>query len=132
MEKMLSARQAARLLNVSERTVRKRIQSGEIPAVKKNGTWQIPLEVLETMRPPTDSVPESSTSPSTEALKARLDAVTQERDRLVAEINRLHERLSHLEAQNERLTMLLAAAQAQEVRRPLPRPLGWVRRLLRS
>src|SRR4051794_32383456 len=52
---LLSARRAALLAGVDERELRRRIQRGELAAVKDGGTWRISLADLEaaglTLRP---------------------------------------------------------------------------------
>jgi excisionase family DNA binding protein len=119
----ISAREAARLLGLSDTAVRKRIANGSLRAIKRDGVWHIPLSEIERARE-AGSHPDSR--PEMEALRAQRDALREERDELREEVKRLHARMEHLEAMNERLTLLLLA---HEQARPLPRPLSWLARL---
>ncbi|MBT7808465.1 helix-turn-helix domain-containing protein, partial [Candidatus Poribacteria bacterium] len=47
MSEYLSAAEAAKILGCSDTLIRKRIQSGELPATKRRGSWRILRDDLD-------------------------------------------------------------------------------------
>ena len=123
MSQSVSAREAARMVGRSDAWVRKCIANGSLHAEKDaRGSWCIHLDDVERLREPTHAHARSDAPPDND-----------DRDALAAELTRLHERLRHMEAQNERLTLLLSNEQAlRQQALPLPRPVPWIRRVIGS
>lgn len=142
LEQWVTVRDAASALDVSERTVYKRLKRGELEREARNGRTYVLVdgEVLNgsaQSEPQTDEVQNA-----VRELELRVKEVERERDRLRSELDmndsarsELHRQVSEsltsiraLTEQNERLTILLANEQASRMKM-LPQTEGWVHRL---
>ena len=122
----VSAREAARLLGVSDTAIRKRIASGSIYATKDGSAWRIPQSEVERLlqerepRAPTPN-PEPRTSgcePRTEPANPNVrnpvdDLIVQERGALATEVEVLRSKLTSAERQANALRTDLDRTQDQ-------------------
>ena len=130
-ERLINAREAAALLGVSERTVRRKIAAGELVSVKAGAARLIPVTAL-TLSPHDDTgdKPGVSTVTSPRHDTAALDVTplatlierqAQEIARLSAELATARERLRALDAAQAHPAAPGAAHRAETGREP-PRP----------
>ncbi len=135
-EPLLTAQEAADLLGVSERTVRRRINAGELPAAKVAGQYRIPASAVG--RAPVEHaghagrVPDAPVPRDLEPLAILIDDLTRE-NRQLAEAAAVWQ-FRALEAE-ERLLALAAGEPVADAPSPTARPTGllaWLRRVWRG
>ena len=78
MSEYLSAAEAAKILGCSDTLIRKRIQSGELPATKRRGSWRILRDDLDAQSRPYEGDDET---PERENRRTEPDARTEEPNR---------------------------------------------------
>ncbi len=124
-EPLYTVAQAAALLAVSERTVRRRIAAGEVAAVKVGGQYRVPASALGVHAP--DSVPDAPagqrrTVPDTMTAPPAMPVRAPDIAPLVAVVERQAEEIARLNrelgAAHERLRQLGAGQAATD--RPAP------------
>lgn len=113
-----SVPQVARLLGLSERAVRKRIDAGTLRAERAGRQWWIPLEAVPGSEPcGTEEEPErhlngATEGPSLDQARRQLEAIRDERLMpLVRRNGELERRVGRLEAENDELRARLAAVE---------------------
>ncbi len=128
-EPLYTVAQAAALLAVSERTVRRRIASGEVAAVKVGGQYRVPASALGVHAP--DSEPDAPagqcrSAPDTVAAPPAVPVRVPDIAPLVAVVERQAEEIARLNrelgAAHERLRQLGAGQAATERPAPVERP----------
>ncbi len=135
-EPLYTVAQAAALLTISERTVRRRIAAGEIAAVKVGGQYRVPASALGVHAPDSvlvtpagqrRSTPDTVTAPPAMPVRvldiAPLVAVVERQAEEIARLNR------ELGAAQERLRQLSAGQMTAQEKTPAVRAsVPWWRR----
>lgn len=67
MSEILTISDAAELLRVSEKTIRRMIEAGDIPASKIGGQWRITRAACERLVEPTNTTPPPDSAPQANA-----------------------------------------------------------------
>ena len=63
-DQMLTIDQAARVLNVTARTLQRLAHRGEVPGAKVGGEWRFPPDIAERMIERTGARPDVATTPA--------------------------------------------------------------------
>lgn len=134
MSQNVSVSEAARVLGVSRRTVDRRIAAGKLRTVDQDGARLVVLE--DTPDPATPETPPETDMSELVAVRARLQAVEEERDHLRQTVDKLTGTVDRLTISLAQLSGTIVDQQAldtgqdtPEAPRPVQRPWWrfWVR-----
>ena len=125
MDDKLTIKQAAETLQVKPQALYNRIRRKTLEAVRIEGTWYIPQTEVERLRNKSDERSETGVCEECNVLQMRLQEKTEQ-------VEYLKKRVEWLEMQIERQTILLANEQSFRMKKALPSPLGWLKRVFKG
>ena len=125
MDDKLTIKQAAKTLQVKTQALYNRIRRGTIEAVQIDGTWYISQTEVERLGNKSDERSETSVCGECNVLQTRLEEKTEQ-------VEYLKKRIDWLESQSERQTILLAQEQSLRMKKALPSPLSWLKRVFKG
>jgi excisionase family DNA binding protein len=97
-----SAKEVAAILGVAERTVRRWIAGGRLPARKRGRSFEIDISAARTIRDRAPGVEQSRLRDELVSLRTRCEVLGERLDRLERELAQERRRAGWLEAQLER------------------------------
>jgi excisionase family DNA binding protein len=118
LSQYVSVSEAARVLGVSRRTVDRRIASGKLRTVDQDGTRLVVLE--DTPVPAMSATPTETAMSELVAMRARLQAVEEERDHLRQTVDKLTGTVDRLTISMAQLSGTIVEQQALDTGQDTP------------